>query len=120
MITKQQQKEGVELMRTLVEKAWESTTFKDQLVRNPVETIQSITGKKFQEAIKFVVEDQTDNNFIYLIIPQKPNLDELELSDEQLNMVAGGEFVAAGVAIALVGLFATGVGTGLAISAMKD
>lgn len=90
MITQEQQKQGAELMRTLVEKAWESATFKDQLVKDPVATIESVTGKKSLENVKFVVEDQMNDSFIYLNIPAEPNFNELELSDDQLEMVAGG------------------------------
>lgn len=120
MITKEQQKQGAELIQTLVEKAWESANFKDQLINNTQETIESITGTKINENFKFKVEDQTDSSIIYFNIPQKPNIDELELSDEQLNMVSGGEFIAAGVGLGLVALFGTGVGIGLAISAIKN
>lgn len=118
MITIEQQKEGVELMKSLVEKALENASFKDQLISDPVKTLESFTGNKTNENFKFVVEDQTNSAVIYFNIPQKPNIEEMELSDEQLNMVSGGEFVVAGVAIGLVALFGTGVGIGIALSAM--
>jgi ligand-binding sensor domain-containing protein len=103
--TKEQQEKGQELMKTLVEKAWESATFKDQLVKNPVATIESFTGNKMIGDTKFVVEDQTNESIIYLNIPAQPNLDEMELSDEQLEMVAGGTD----------GMFWVGVGIGIAL-----
>lgn len=90
MITQEQQKQGAELMKTLVEKAWESAAFKDQLVKNPIAAIESVTGKKTKSNYKFIVEDQTDASVIYLNIPGKPNFDSFELTDEQLELISGG------------------------------
>lgn len=38
-----------------------------------------------------VVSDQTDPNMMYLYIPPKPDFDDMELTNEQLEQVAGGE-----------------------------
>lgn len=90
--TLEQQKQGAELMKALVERAWESANFKDQLVKNPTATIESFTGKKFTlpEEKNLIIEDQTDESLIYLNIPAEPNYNELELTEEQLEMIAGG------------------------------
>jgi len=90
--TKEQQEKGAELIKTLVEKAWESAAFKDQLVKNPAETIEEFTNKSFSlpDNKKIVVEDQTNESVIYFNIPAEPNFDGLELTDEQLELVAGG------------------------------
>ncbi len=114
MITQEQQKQGVELMNSLVEKAWNNAEFKEQLIKNPVATIESVTGHKLNDNVNFIVEDQSDSSKIFLNIPRKVELDSLELSDEQLEMVNGGEFV---VAIAVGGAFLTGMGIGVAIYA---
>jgi hypothetical protein len=37
-----------------------------------------------------VAVDQSDPDCVYLNIPSEPNLDELQLTDEQLEAVAGG------------------------------
>lgn len=104
MITLEQQQKGQELMRTLVEKALENANFKEQLIKTPELAIQEITGKSFTlpENKRLIVEDQTDESIIYLNIPAVYNLDEFELSDEQLNHVAGGEIgLAAGIVVGL-------------------
>jgi hypothetical protein len=90
MITQEQQLEGAELIKTLAQKAWESSAFKNQLVSEPIPTIESATGISILPNAKIVVEDQTDESIIYLNIPRRVNIDELELTDEQLEMVAGG------------------------------
>lgn len=121
--TQEQQKKGAELMTALVEKAWESASFKDQLVKDPIVAIKEFAGQNFTmpEGKKVVVEDQTDDSVIYLNIPAEPNLDELELSAEQLEQISGGltpTFIAVGIG------FAAGVafmGAAAAVAAvMKD
>ena len=101
MITQEQQKQSVELAKILTEKAWESSTFKNQLIENPVSTIESVIGYKMPSDTKVVVEDQTDTSTIYFNIPKKIDINELELTDEQLEMVAGGSDVLLGVVVTL-------------------
>lgn len=105
-LTSEQQRQGQELYNELVQKAWESPSFKDQLVKNPVATISEFTGKEFSlpEGKQMVVRDQTSQNTIYLNIPAKPNLDNFELTDEELETVAGGTDVAFAAGIATVSL----------------
>ena len=102
----EQQEKGSELLRTLTLKAWERAAFKDQLVRNPVATIEQVTGKdlSFLGDKKIVVQDQTDDSVIYINIPAQPKMDELELTEEQLELVAGGATPAAYVAGCLIGI----------------
>jgi hypothetical protein len=116
MITQEQQRQGTELIKTLIEKAWESAAFKDQLVNNPVGTIESITGNKITGNHSFVVEDQTDSSLIYFNIPRKVELDNFELTDEQLEVVAGGEIA---VGALVVGSFLAGVSIGIALAVIN-
>lgn len=119
MITQEQQKQSAELIQTLAQKAWKSSNFKEQLISNPVATIESVTGQKMQPETKFVVEDQTDESVIYLNIPRKIELDELELTDEQLETVSGGSTPLcvgyAAYAVILIGVLAAGVSVGESI-----
>jgi hypothetical protein len=115
MITLEQQKEGEESIKTLAHKAWENSTFKEQLVKNPVATIESVTGRSLTlpENKRLIVEDQTDESIIYLNIPPRVNIDSMELTDEQLETIAGGEIlVGVGVGI-LVGAACLAVGYAL-------
>ncbi len=90
MITQEQQKQSAELVKTLAQKAWESSAFKEQLMKNPASTIESVTGYKMPSDIKIVIDDQTDDSNIYFNIPRQVDINEIELTDEQLEMVAGG------------------------------
>lgn len=88
----EKQEEGAELMKLLAQRAWESSAFKEQLIKNPVATIEHVTGKNvtmFQNK-KIAVEDQTDEYVIYFNIPAKPDFDDLALTEEQLETISGG------------------------------
>lgn len=99
---------GQKLYEEIVQKAWDDDQFKNNLMKNPADTIEKFTGKKFNvpEGQTLVVKDQTDESIVYLNIPRKVDIDELELTDEQLEMVAGGTdamfWVGVGVGIALI------------------
>ncbi|UPQ75682.1 NHLP leader peptide family RiPP precursor [Chryseobacterium nepalense] len=76
----------------IVQKAWENAEFKNELVNNPIEVIEKLTGKKLNlpEGKRIIVRDQTDESSLYINIPAKPNNDDIELNENQLEMVAGG------------------------------
>jgi lactobin A/cerein 7B family class IIb bacteriocin len=62
------------------------------LIKNPVAAIEKVIGKDLTNLNdkRIVVEDQTDESVIYFNIPAKVNLNELELTEEQLEMISGG------------------------------
>lgn len=76
----------------IVQKAWENAEFKNELVNNPIEAIEKLTGKKLNlpEGKRIIVRDQTDESSLYINIPAKPYNDDVELNENQLEMVAGG------------------------------
>ena len=82
------------VFRQVVEKAWNDPAFKSELIASPEATIESLTGETVTvpEGKELVVVDHSDASKVYFAIPPRPNYDEMELSDEQLEMVAGGEF----------------------------
>jgi hypothetical protein len=76
----------------IVQKAWDDANFKNQLIDNPVAAIETLTGKKVNLPVgkTLVVRDQTDESTVYINIPSKSNMDDVELNEEQLEAVAGG------------------------------
>ncbi|UHG94883.1 NHLP leader peptide family RiPP precursor [Spirosoma oryzicola] len=76
----------------VIQKAWEDTQFKSELMTNPVGAMERLTGHKINlpEGKKLVVVDQTDNSTVYFNIPTQVDTNNLELNEEQLEMVAGG------------------------------
>ncbi len=79
----------------IITKAWEDETFKKQLIASPVETIEKFTGKSFNvpDEKKIVIADQSQKDTIYINIPPKPNLEDIELTENQLETVAGGNII---------------------------
>lgn len=114
--TQEQQEKSQELYRDLISRAHENESFKERLINEPLETIESFTGKKLDLIgnVKLIVEDQTNPDKIYLNIPRKLDLDNFELSDEQLEVVSGGEAVVMAI-IGLCSLAVLSFGVGVAL-----
>ncbi len=83
------------VFRQVVAEAWANPAYKQELLNNPVAAIEKLTGEKVDlpEGKQLVVTDQTDAGNVYFNLPAQPSLDEVELTDEQLETVAGGQFV---------------------------
>lgn len=108
------QQEGIELLTALVEKAWENPSFKTQLIGDPIATIEYFTGKQLTlpKEKKIVIEDQTDSSIVYLNLFAEPDISEIELTEEQLQMIAGG-ITPSVIPAAYVGGFIIGAGATL-------
>jgi hypothetical protein len=81
------------LYAEIVQKAWEDAAFKKELVSNPIEAIEKLTGKKLNlpEGKRLVVRDQTDASIVYINIPTNSNKEmDVELNEAQLEAAAGG------------------------------
>lgn len=80
------------LFQTIIHKAWEDDGFKQSLIDNPINAIENLTGEaiKVPEGKTIIVRDQTDTSKIYLNIPAEPDMDDMELTEEQLEIIAGG------------------------------
>lgn len=80
------------LYQDVIQKAWEDAEFKKELIANPLDAVEKLTGIRLNlpEGKTIVVRDQTDESKVYINIPAKPNMDDVELKEEQLESVAGG------------------------------
>ena len=103
-------------LQTVVNKAWDDAQFKSELIANPKSAIQSATGLSVPADIKIVVNDQTNEETVYLNIPPKPEFDNMELTDEQLEKVAGGEVFLVTIGITVAATVGGGVSTGVGIN----
>lgn len=100
----------------VIQKAWEDADFKAELIASPAQAIKMATGETLDlpNGLELQVQDQSDPTKAYLVIPAQVNADEMELTDEQLEMVAGGEFVSWAVTTLIVTLIVSG-GVGAAL-----
>ena len=80
------------LIFSVISKAWEDETFKQELISSPLAAIQKATGQtvKVPEGKTLVVRDQTNPSVIYINIPAEPKVDDMEMTEEQLESIAGG------------------------------
>jgi hypothetical protein len=118
MITLKEQNQGVQFMNKLIQETHKNVDFKNKLIANPHLALSGFTENELShlKEKKIIVEDQSNSDFVYINIPAKPDLDNLELTDEQLEAVAGGEVMAVSwwVVVGVVCL-GGGVGVGLAL-----
>jgi hypothetical protein len=87
----QAQENSEKNLKTIITKCWEDETFKQELVANPVQAIENLFGKPLDlKGKRLVITDQTDYSVAYINIPV--NLDNMELTDDDLEAVAGGAY----------------------------
>ena len=74
------------------DRCWEDENFKQELLVNPIQTIEKFKGSPLNipEGVNLIITDQTNPSNVYFNITAKPNLDDVELTDNQLESVAGG------------------------------
>lgn len=76
-----------ELEEKLITKAWQDSSFKQELLSNPKLALEK-EGISLPASIEIRVVEENANVF-YLVIPTQPNSAE-ELSESELEAVAGG------------------------------
>ena len=92
--TEQGREEFRSLIEPLVQRTYEDPAFKEAFMANPKEVIQKETGLEidFPDRWRFKVVDRSDPFALYIDIPVNENSydDNLELTDEELELVSGG------------------------------
>ena len=81
------------ILQKVVSEAWNNPGFKEELIANPQEATKKLTGKTFNLPEGFTtleICDQSKPGVLYLNIPEKPNFENVELTDKELEVVAGG------------------------------
>lgn len=94
----------------VINRAWSDDNYRDELVASPAAAIKSATGYELPEGAKVVVVDQSDPSVSHLNIGPKPDMDDMELTDEQLEAVAGGEIWLLTLTVVVVGAISAAVG----------
>lgn len=87
-----QQEAAQQAYAEVLSKAWGDPAFKKQLMSDPKAAIESIKGSavNIPAGKELRVVDHTDDKYIYITIPKQPEMEEVELTDEQLELVSGG------------------------------
>ncbi len=95
------------LYAEIVQKAWDDAQFKSELLVNPAEVIEKFTGKKLNlpQGKTLMVHDQTNEETLYINIPAKPNMEDVELNEDQLEVVAGGIYLNSGIIGKIIDIF---------------
>lgn len=86
-------KTNTEVLNQVIEECWSNPGFIETLKKDPVVTIEKLTGQKVElpEGVSRIeVVDQTNPNVININIPEQPNLDNMELSEKEMEIVSGG------------------------------
>jgi hypothetical protein len=96
-----------DLETRLIEKCWKDPAFKKEVVSDPKGMLEKHIGQKLPEHVKIFIHEE-DAGTLHLSIPPAPS-NLTELSDEDLEKVAGGTDVAFWVSLVV-----TAVGTAAA------
>ena len=72
----------------LIEKCWKDAEFKRQVVSDPKGMLERHTGQKLPAQVKIFIHEE-DATTLHFSLPPAPS-DLAELSDEDLEKVAGG------------------------------
>jgi galactose-1-phosphate uridylyltransferase len=81
-----------EIIQAVISKSWEDLSFRNELITDPVAAIEKLTGARIvlPEGKTLVFADQTDKSKVYVNIPAEPEMENMELTEEQLESIAGG------------------------------
>ena len=73
----------------LITRAWKDETFARELRSNPKAVFQREVGSELPGDVEVKVVEETEKT-IYLVLPEKPQAAQGELSEEQIAAAAGG------------------------------
>ena len=107
----------LDLEAALIKKCWQEPEFRNQVIADPKGMFEKATGRKLPDTLKIFIHEE-DRNTVHLSIPPAPG-DMSELSDEELERVAGGTELVFGMALIVTGM-ATLAGAGSAAYVTKE
>src|SRR5258708_4447364 len=87
-----------DLEAKIVALAWQDDEFRHKFVTDPKGQFEEKLGTRLPESLKMTVHEE-DENSLHFVIPMRPKANIAELSDEDLEKVAGGTDVAITAAV---------------------
>lgn len=102
-----------ELGARLIEKAWKDPEFKKAVVSDPKGLFENYLGKKLPEHLRIIIHEEDASTLHFSIPPAPRNL--TELSDEDLEKVAGGTDVVISAAFTAATMLAAAVTAATAV-----
>jgi Nitrile hydratase, alpha chain len=80
-----------EMERRLVQRSIEEESFRQRLIEDPKGAVEDELGTRLPEEVRVVTVEETADT-IYLVLPSTPiaGTEGVELSDRELESVAGG------------------------------
>jgi len=105
-----------ELETKIIVKAWENEEFRTRFLAEPKAMFEERLGVKLPERLTITAHAE-DAEHLHLVIPAKPAVDMDELSDEDLERIAGGtSVIASAVTSALLLLAVEAAGALISVS----
>ena len=101
-----------DLETALIEKCWRDPEFKKEVLKDPKGMLESHIGQKLPTNLKIFIHEE-DANTLHFSLPPAPS-NSAELSDEDLEKVAGGTEL---VVVATIAFSAATVAAGTIASA---
>jgi hypothetical protein len=102
-----------DLETVLIEKCWKDPEFKKQVVSDPKGMLEKHTGQKLPPQLNIFIHEEDANTLHFSIPPAPANLNEL--SDEDLERVAGGTDIAVTLVVAQITI-SLGIGAAAGVS----
>jgi hypothetical protein len=107
-----------DLETALIEKCWKNPEFRKAVVSDPKGMIERHTGQELPPHLKIFIHEE-DSNTLHLTIPLSPT-NVTELSDADLEKVAGGTEVVISLVSVMVTTAAITAGSGVLTFAIGD
>jgi hypothetical protein len=107
-----------ELEEKIIVKAWTDDAFRRDFVADPKGQFEARLGTKLPAELQMTVHEE-DENHLHFVIPQKPKVDIAELSDADLEKVAGGVDIFSSVIVSVAVSLGVGGFTASAVVAIK-
>ncbi|MEH1770611.1 NHLP leader peptide family RiPP precursor [Nostoc sp.] len=88
-MSEQQAQTRQDIEARIIAKAWKSEAFKQELLTNPKAIIEQEFGVEFPADLNVSVREENSTT-LYFVLPLRPQIEGRELSEEELESVAGG------------------------------